>query len=115
MSKTTPCFEPKCNEYKQKYDQCFNKWYSEVFLNTSSASPFLSSSKSTTGSQSNVGSTNKNEKICEFEWNQYHTCLMNSLNNSNNSALKASIEKTQQEIENHPPFFENEDSPETSK
>ncbi|KAL6947110.1 hypothetical protein ACO0QE_001979 [Hanseniaspora vineae] len=108
MSKTTPCFEPKCNEYKQKYDQCFNKWYSEVFLSTSS-------NKSTTNSQSNVGSTNKNEKICEFEWNKYHTCLMNSLNNSNNSALKASIEKTQKEIEAHPPFFENESSPDTSK
>lgn len=25
-------FAPECNELKQKYDTCFNSWYSEKFL-----------------------------------------------------------------------------------
>jgi TRIAP1/MDM35 family protein len=45
-------FAPECNELKQKYDTCFNTWYSEKFLK---------------------GKGLHNE--CEEFWDQYKACI----------------------------------------
>ncbi|KAH3899861.1 TRIAP1/MDM35 family protein SCDLUD_004160 [Saccharomycodes ludwigii] len=73
-NKPTPCFEPSCTEYKIKYDNCFNKWYSEVFLN-----------KKAEGGND----------ICTEEWKLYKSCIDKALENK--PAIKKSIEKARLE------------------
>lgn len=45
-------FAPECNDLKQQYDTCFNRWYSEEFLKGKSL-----------------------ENPCESFWDEYKACI----------------------------------------
>lgn len=67
-------FAPECTEMKQKYDKCFNEWYSEKFLK---------------------GKSNQNE--CQDVWDQYQTCVKAALHSQG-------IIKTLDEARKEAPF-----------
>lgn len=74
---TSTSFAPECNELKQKYDTCFNTWYSEKFLK---------------------GKGLQNE--CEDFWIEYKECLDIHLAKQ---GIKPMLEEAKKEL----PFDEN--------
>ncbi|XP_047135382.1 uncharacterized protein LOC124812590 [Hydra vulgaris] len=52
-----------CNPLKHKYDDCFNKWYSEQFLNGNWTTP--------------------NGQPCSELFTEYKACVVKTLNNKN--------------------------------
>lgn len=62
-------FAPECTDAKLEYDECFNKWYTEKFLQ---------------------GKSNQNE--CSELWDNYLTCVNAALTNHK---IKPMLEKAQ--------------------
>ncbi|CAH6720645.1 mitochondrial distribution and morphology protein 35 [[Candida] jaroonii] len=64
-------FAPECTEKKTKYDDCFNKWYTEKFLK---------------------GTSMENE--CTQLWDDYITCVNAALANHQ---IKPSLDKARED------------------
>lgn len=57
----TESISSECTQLRLDYDNCFNKWFKDVFL--------------ANDGENDLG----NEKICEPEFNKYHECLFNAI------------------------------------
>lgn len=57
----TESISSECTKLRLDYDNCFNKWFKDVFL--------------ANDGENDLG----NEKICEPEFNKYHECLFKAI------------------------------------
>jgi len=73
--KYTESISPECTKLRLDYDNCFNKWFKDVFLANEG--------------ENELGS----EKICEFEFNKYHKCLFNAIAKIDEQAAQNATDK----------------------
>lgn len=73
--KYTESISPECTKLRLDYDNCFNKWFKDVFL--------------ANDGEDDLGP----EKICESEFNKYHDCLFNAIAKIDEETLKNASDK----------------------